>query len=416
MSDEPRRCLLVTAAGEVHTKSPSVRRRFRRQLVTNARDAVSGLPRVHVRGDDRRIRVTGPALDEAAERVARVFGVQRVATVLAFPEGDLDGMLARAADLARHRVRGRTFAARVHRRGDQPWRRSEAERALGSALVEDAAGVHLDDPDVVVRVDAYGDWAYLEESSLQGPGGLPVGTQREALALLSGGFDSPVAAWSVQRRGVPLDFLHARLGCAASDHAAVVAHQLWGRWGAGTRPRLWIADFEPVREALLAHPQPSLRQVLLKRTLLAAADRVAERIGAGALVTGDSLGQVSSQTLAHMASTDGVASRPILRPLVAMDKQDIIAESRRLGLHDLSVRAREVCDLSSGRVAVAAHTDEVNRAAALLPDDLVDGVLADLRVLPVAEWTPGAPPLPAPPTPPSTPSEHVTMLSSSGQL
>lgn len=395
------RLLLLGPSGEIHTKSQRTRRRFRRLLLDNLRDALRAhAPGAEAVDDGRRLRVEGD-LGRAADVAGRVFGVRRVAEARRLPEGDLDELVDTVADAARERVAGRTFAVRVRRRGGQPWRSPDVERLVGARLLEGSAGVDLDDPEVEVQVEAYGDAAYLVERAWDGAGGLPLGTQPAALALLSGGFDSPVAAWMLMRRGVPLDLLHFQLACAQTDHALAVGQHLWRRWGAGTSPLAWVVDFGEVRQGLLDAVSPRLRQVVLKELMFAAADRVAAGQDMPAIVTGESVGQVSSQTLPHLAAIDAACSRTVLRPLSGLDKEEIIALSRRVGTHDLSARAREVCDLSDGPVAVAAGAEELRRARAGLPGGLLERALGRIGVVALAEWVPGMQAVPVVDAPPA---------------
>jgi thiamine biosynthesis protein ThiI len=395
---ETDRWLLLAESGECYTKSNQTRRRFSRVLDRRLRAALAAhAPAAELVRERRRLLVRVPEeadVGAAARAVARVFGIQRVSEVVPLREEPLEALLAEVAERARDRVTGRTFAVRLRARGNQRWKRTEVAADLGSRLFDDSAGVDLDSPEVEVRVEAYGDWAFLVERSWEGPGGLPLGSQGRVATLISGGFDSAVAAGMVMGRGCATDFVHVTLECAQSDHATAVAHHLARDWAAGTQPTLWLLDFQPVRAALLERVRSQLRQVVLKQVMLAAADRVAERAGYPALVTGESIGQVSSQTLLNLAEIDRAASRPVLRPLTGLGKQEIIERARQLGTHDLSVRAKEVCDLSDGPVSVAATADELADAAGEWVEPLVDTALAGLEAVDLATWMPGAPAVP----------------------
>lgn len=395
---DTERWLLLAESGECYTKSNQTRRRFRRILDRRLRGALAAhAPTAELVRQRRRLLVRVPAdedVDAAGRALARTFGIHRVNEVTPLQEEPLEQLLAEVAERARERVSGRTFAVRLRARGNQSWRRTDVAADLGSRLYDASAGVDLDHPEVEVRVEAYGDVAYLIERSWEGPDGLPLGSQESVATLVSGGFDSAVAAGMVMARGCPTDFVHMTLECAQSDHATAVAHQLARDWAPGMRPRLWLLDFQPVRQALLEQVRSQLRQVVLKQAMLAAADRLAERAGYPALVTGESIGQVSSQTLANLAQIDAVASRPVLRPLAGLAKPEIIERARQLGTHDLSVRAKEVCDLSDGPVSVAATSAELKAAGAESIEPLVDAVLDTLQVVDLATWMPGAPAVP----------------------
>lgn len=384
--------MLVTIGGDVQTKSRRTRRRFHRQLADNLRDALSraGVAAV-VDEEVRRGRmfVATDDAESAAGTASHVFGVQRVEVAGLVPFASYDDLVEAVAARARDRVVGNTFAVRVQRFGTHDWRSVDAERDIGSRLDPASAGVDLDEPEVEVRVAVLDDEAWLVERELPGPGGMPYGVQGRVLALLSGGFDSAVAAWMVGKRGCEVDYLHVRMDCSQEDQALSVAHSLWRRWGGGARPNVWIVDFAEAREALLEHVAPRVRQVVLKQLMVAVADAIADEVGAEALVTGDAIGQVSSQTLRHLVEIDRHADRPVIRPLAGLDKVEIVARARDIGTFDLSVHAREVCDLSGSKVAVGAQRDTIDRARDELPDGLVSRLLEQRSVVALEHWTPG---------------------------
>lgn len=394
---QPTSDLLVTLAGEIYVKSERTRRWFHRRIADNLGAALeaAGTADAGVSWLDSGRLVLSPASDRAAEAAARVFGVHRVERARRLAWSCLADLVVGAADLARPRVTGRTFAVRPRRHGHHDWRSTDLARDLGTALLDVSAGVNLDEPEVEVGVLVVDDQAWLVGEPVDGPGGLPLGTQESCLAMLSGGFDSAVAAWMLMRRGCPVDFLHIRLECAQSDHALAVAHDLWRRWGAGTRAVAWEVDLSDAADMLRDRVPARLRQVVLKQLMYEAAGRVAGTADLPAVVTGESVGQVSSQTLRHLVEIDRCCPLPVLRPLAGLDKEEIVDRARQIGTAELSARAREVCDLSGGApVAVGAHRDTLDRARERLPDDLVAEAVERRRVIALADWGPGVEPQP----------------------
>jgi thiamine biosynthesis protein ThiI len=384
--------LLLTLSSEIHIKSPRTRSRFIRILADNLKSRLRvEAPEAKLHKTWNRITIDGGDLDAAAKAASETFGVQRVEKIRLIGNGHLDEMSLAVADAARERIRGKKFAVRVRRRGRHAWNSLEAERLIGSHLFADSAGVDLTHPQVTVRVYVLQNEAYLVDDVRQGPDGLPLGVQGRALTLISGGFDSAVAAWMIMRRGVPMDFLHFSLDCAQSEHATAVTYELVKRWGHGSRSLFHMIDFQPVKEALLESVDSSLRQVVLKQFMVAAAEIVLKAFDTLILVTGESVGQVSSQTMDHLAAIDRFCSSPILRPLAGLSKLEIIERSRIVGTHNLSARAKEVCDLSDGPVAVAARPWELNKAHSALPAGLISAVLASWRLIDIADWEPGHP-------------------------
>ncbi|GIU83672.1 MAG: hypothetical protein KatS3mg008_0447 [Acidimicrobiales bacterium] len=393
--------LLVTPSSEIHLKSARTKRRMTVRLREALEDGIrlDGLEgRVTLAGGPGgRLRVGGPkgCLAIVAERFARTFGVQWVDEAVRIPwpsPHSLDDLVEACAAEARQLVAGRRFAVRVKRRGRHPWRAPDAERSIGAALLSYSAGVDLTSPEVTVRVLVLGEAAWLLRRRLPGPAGFPPGTQPRLLCLLSGGIDSAVAAWLMMRKGSRVDFVHFTLECAQSEHAMAVASELWHRWGAGSRPLFWQVDFRAVAGDLRTNVHSRDRQVTLKAAMLQAAWRVARAAGYPALVTGDSVGQVSSQTLANLAAVDSCHDALVLRPLAGLTKEEIVERARRIGTYELSTRAKEVCDLSDGPVETAADPVALARALEVLGGDLVEGCLAEgWRVTSLAHWAPGAP-------------------------
>ncbi|MGD8497182.1 MAG: tRNA uracil 4-sulfurtransferase ThiI [Gemmatimonadales bacterium] len=358
--------IMVRFTGELAMKGRRTRRRFQSVLVENIRDAYASERRpCEVRREWSRLYVDTAGPDPAAP-LARVFGISSWSVVDAVVPAELEAIVEKGAELYAGRVHGRTFAVRARRSGEHAFRSSDVMQQLGAAL-NPGATVDLDEPDVEVYVEVRDDRARLFADRTPGPGGLPLGAESRALALLSGGFDSAVAAWMLLRRGVALDYVFCNLGGDAYRRLVVeVAKHLADDWSYGTRPRLFVLDFGPVVDELRRAVQGPYLQVALKRQMYRAAEAIADRTDADALVTGEAVGQVSSQTLPNLRAIDPAASRPVLRPLIGTDKEDIVALSRRIGTHDLSARVREYCMISDGPTATGARADTLDREEAKL--------------------------------------------------
>lgn len=381
-----------TLSGDVFLKSRRTQARLVAKVLENLRAAVGDL-------DIERLDAHRFAVDEGgaepralAEGVARVFGVGGVDVVTELAAGDLDHLARAVTEAASRRVAGRTFAVRVKRRGDHPWRSRDLEVAAGTLLVAAGGRVDLERPEETVAVTVLDDRAFLVVDHLDGAAGLPLGSQGTVLALISGGFDSAVAAWMAMSRGAAVEFVHFTLTCSQSDHALAVAHTLWERWGAGMEPLAHVVDFQPIREVLVADVDPRMRQVVLKVLMARAAEQIARERRIGAAVTGDALGQVSSQTLRHLTAVSRSVDLPLLRPLFGMGKEEIIARARRIGTAEISERAREVCDLSDGGVvATGASRRAVGGATAAVPDELLEHAVTTRKTFRLDDWMPGAP-------------------------
>jgi len=383
---------LVRLSGDVGTKARWTHGRFVKRLSGNLRDALEseGIPaRVRRTRDRIFVHAASPA---AGEALARVFGVQSVSRAEHRPAAGVEDVVAAGEPLFRELVRGRRFAVRARRVGDRarlPVGARDVERALGTALLPASAGVDLDHPEVTASVELMADGAYFFTERLEAPAGLPVGVEGRALALVSGGFDSAVAAWYLLKRGVALHYLFCNLGGATHQMGTLrVAKVLADRWSYGTRPKLHAVDFDAVARHLRERCEPRYWQVILKRLMLRAAERVADETRAEALVTGEALGQVSSQTLTNLATIDRAVEIPVLRPLLGFNKEEIVAAAGRIGTQDISATVAEYCAIvprkpATAASASAAAAQEARLDPALLERAVAERAVFDLRALDV---------------------------------
>lgn len=384
----------VTLSGDVYLKS----RRTQQRLIKRVRSNLDiSLAAAGYGGPVERLGSHRFGLSpepEAIERVRRaaltVFGVGSVDTVVERTFSTMEDLAETIASLCADRVSDRTFAARVKRRGTHDWNSIDLAREIGANLIDIGKRVDLTNPEETVDVTVLQDRAFLVVEHEAAQGGLPIGDQDRVLCLISGGFDSVVAAWMLMSRGCSVDFVHFSLNCAQSDHALAVAQELCGAWGHGMDPTVHLVEFQPVKDALFEHVNPRMRQVTLKVMMAGAASQIAESEQITALVTGDALGQVSSQTLPHLVAVSKASDTPILRPLLGLPKQTIIDLARLIGTAELSARAQEVCDLSEGSpVATAASEAAVASTVRALPDHVLVDVLSTAKTFKLKDWTPG---------------------------
>jgi thiamine biosynthesis protein ThiI len=390
----PQTTLHVTLSGDVFLKSRRTQKRLIKRVRSNLQAAVvaAGYGGATSRIGTHRFELSPSPdqLDAVRDAASTVFGISSVDTVVSVDYDTIDGLARRVGELSLESVAGRTFAARVKRRGTHAWNSMDLARLIGSELFDVSAGVDLSDPEVEVSVAVLDEKAYLVTNHERGPGGLPLGTQDTVLCLVSGGFDSVVAAWMLMSRGCSVDFVHFSLNCAQSDHALAVARELWTRWGHGTSPTVHLVEFQPVKDALFEHVDARMRQVTLKVMMARAASTIATEAEITALVTGDALGQVSSQTLPHLVAVSRSIDTPMLRPLVGLPKESIIDLARMVGTAELSARAQEVCDLSAGGpVATAASELAIANTVDRIPDEILADVVATRKIFDLKDWTPG---------------------------
>lgn len=382
--------LSLSVSGEVSTKSAQTRRRFHRQLRGNLGAALRQQgyePRIVDRRD--RIDITEvPA--EAAPVLTRVFGVQAVRVAHALAWSSLEQIVEAGVALFAGAVEGRRFAVRPRRVGNSGQPRgfnTELARRLGAQLVECGGRVDLDDPEVAVHIEIRRHDAVLFANPLPGPGGLPLGTEGRALTLISGGFDSVVAAWQMLLRGLDMDFVLFDLaGPQQVGGVQRVLGELDRRWLAGSRARLFVVDFRPIVAELRSKVGGQFWQVLLKRLMMRAAESLARRTGAGALITGEALGQVSSQTLANLGAITARTDIPVLRPLVGFNKDEILERARTIGTFEASAGNAEFCALDGGRPVTSGRARELDRLEDSLDLTLIERLVTEARVIERSEF------------------------------
>jgi len=380
--------LMLRLTGEISTKGRRTRSRFQKKLVENLRDGVeSSGAACRMRSEWSRLYLRSD--QEVAGPLARVFGISTFSTLEAECAADLSQIVDVGLRTFGPRVKAKAFAVRARRSGTHPFSSQDVMRQLGAALGEDAR-VDLSHPDVEVFVEVRDERAVFYGSKQQGAGGLPLGVEGRAVCLLSGGFDSAVAAWMMLRRGVALDYVFCNLGGDAYQRMVLeVAAVLSDQWSYGTRPTLFSLDFDPVVTELRRVFRPAFQQIALKREMYRAAEHIAFRLGADAIITGEAVGQVSSQTLTNLRAIDDASSLPVLRPLVGMDKEEIISRSRHIGTYEISAKVREYCSISTGRPATAASApavlhEEKGLDGSVLGDSLAAARLFDLRAMDMA--------------------------------
>ena len=325
-----------------------------------------------------------PAPETVRDRVTRVFGVAS-ATVAYRAPSTLDAMKGVLGRL----LEGRSFPSfRISARRafkTYPLTSVELNRALGAFVLDRVpTRVDLEHAAQDIRVEVLPAETFISLDRVEGPGGLPVGASGTVTALLSGGIDSPVAAWRMMKRGCRVVFVHFHsvpyLPATSQAKVRALVERLT-TWQYASRLHL-VAFGEIQREVVLSVPPP-LRVVVYRRLMLRIAEALARRHGAPALVTGESLGQVASQTLDNIARIDEAATLPVLRPLIGMDKLEITAEAQRLGTFEISIEPdADCCSLfTPAHPSTRASAAEITAAESRLDLDRLVATGADTATL-----------------------------------
>ena len=382
--------MLLLKLGEVVLKGQN-RRSFEDRLVTNVRRRLKkcGSFQVYVRQSTIYAEPANDSCDmEAAWRAARqVFGVVSVARAVPC-EKTVPAIVETAqVYLAEDFARAKSFKVESKRADkNYPMNSIQVSQAVGGDLAELFPGVAVDvhHPDLTVYVEIREKYAYVHAPAVPGAGGLPVGMGGHAVSLLSGGLDSPVSSWMMARRGVELEMVHfvspPYTSQQAQDKVLELARLLTAWCG---RMLVHIVPFTEIQEEIRKKCPEEYFTLIMRRFMMRLAEAVARRAGARALITGESLGQVASQTMMALATTDDVVSMPVLRPLIGMDKVEIIRMAREIGTYETSILPYEDCCtvFTPRHPATRPGLEEVRRAESALD---VEGLTA--RALEGETW------------------------------
>ena len=381
--------VVLIRPGELTIKGHKTRARFEELLVRNMGEALSSVNLRHgIRREPGRFFAYTDDDLKAVEVLKRVFGIKSLSVAREIRFKTLGELVERAARYFKEKVRGKKFAVRARRAGKHDFTSMDIARELGSALLPFSSGVDLKKPDVEVFVEVRGLRAYLYTDVVEAYGGLPLGSEGRVVALVSGGFDSPVAAWYMLRRGAYVDYVFCNLGGAAYEAAVLsVVKVLADKWSYGYRPRMFVLDFAPLLKELRERTDISLINVLLKRYMYRAAEAIALRIGAEGIVTGESLGQVASQTLRNLYVSSLAVSMPIYRPLIGMDKDDIVKMAKEIGTYDLSALVKEYCGSFAEHPRTHANVEEVEREEAKIDRSILTEILRGVREIDLKSLT-----------------------------
>ena len=342
--------VILLKLGEIALKGLN-RRTFEDVLLKNIRRRLAGAGEFSVSSRQSTIYVE-PKNDEAdmdlaEERCSKVFGIVGY-TRAAVTEKDLASIREKAAEYLRETLEEAECFKVECKRSDKkfPYKSPEISAEVGGYLLEQFPHLRVDvhHPDVTVRVEVREVGAYVHADAKPGAGGIPVGTGGKAAVLISGGLDSPVAAWTMAKRGVELTAIHF----ASPPYTSELAHEKVVRLlrrvseYAG-RIKMITVNFTKLQEEIRDKCQEDLGTVILRRFMLKAAERIAREEGCCALITGESLGQVASQTIQAIACTDAAVSMPVFRPLIGSDKSEIVKTAYQIDTYEISIEPYEDC-------------------------------------------------------------------------
>ncbi len=383
---------IVKIHPEVMVKSESVRKRFTKILECNIRNILkrkSDLVAVFNRRDHIEVSLKDNGLREDAIAVlTQTPGIHHVLEVEQTPFTSLHHIFELVLPLAREQIENKSFCVRVKRRGQHPFTSIEVERYVGGGLNQavESASVRLKQPDVIVNLEVDYDNVNIVRARFKGLGGFPLGTQEDVLSLISGGFDSGVSSYLHIKRGSKVHYCFFNLGGAAHQIGVQqTAYYLWEKFGSSAKVRFISINFEPVVAEILEKVDDGQMGVILKRMFMRAASQVAEKFGIQALITGEALGQVSSQTLTNLRQIDAVTDTLILRPLINWDKEDIINLARQIGTEDFAKTMPEYCGVISRKPTIKAEKEKLEAQEQKFDFSVLDKVVYDAQIIDIRD-------------------------------
>ena len=389
---------LIKLSPEITIKSRVVRRRFTRQLRKNiARVLKEFGNQIQVWGkwDAIEVDVNYPEqanIRQIQDRLQNTPGIAQICIVEKHQLSSMEVMLELFKNLHSHYLNGKTFAVRCKRTGDHSFSSVDVERFIGHGLLEScpAAKVNLRNPVVTVSLEIRDDYFYIIKDKFKGLGGFPLGCQDSVLSLISGGFDSSVSSYLCIKRGLQTHYCFFNLG--GNSHEILVkeiALFLWMKFHSSHRVKFISVPFEGVVEEILSKVENSQMGVILKRMMYRAGDAIAKKMGLNALVTGESIAQVASQTLANLSVIEDVSDSLILRPLCMSDKQEIINMAREIGTENFSIDVPEYCAVISKNPTTKARISRIEREESRIDERVLIEALEDTKYQLISELIDG---------------------------
>ena len=339
---------------EIMIKGSSAKRQMVGQLYNNLINMLGRISEdINVRKFSDKIEVATPIMYTTKVRklLLNTPGIEQVLEALQFDQmNTLDEIKVKVGEITHKAIEGKTFVVRAKRSGNHDFRSTELERTVGGYMLATypSNGVDLHNPDITIRIELINNQLNIITNTHMGLGGFPLGTQGDVLSLVSGGFDSTVASYLAMKRGLKTHFVFFNLGGVAHEIGVKqVALYLWNKFGSSHRVKFISVPFDDVLTEIFASAHETYMGVMLKRLMLLASEKIADKMEIDALITGESVAQVSSQTLRNLALIDQVTNKLILRPLATMNKPEIMKIAKEIGTKEFAENMPEYCGVIS---------------------------------------------------------------------
>lgn len=376
---------------EIMVKGTSVKKKMVSQLHDNLRTQL-------LRIDDSitlkrfwdKVEVFSPDFRraEVLKTLTQTPGIEQVLEVVQSEAETLEEVAQKVSEFALPKIEDKTFVVRVKRSGTHEFSSFDMERYIGGYLLKHgkAKGVNLHTPDYKVELEYHQNQVNVIGARHRGMGGFPIGSQGELLSLMSGGFDSTVASYLTIKRGIKTHFIFFNLGGAAHEIGVKqVALYLWSQYSSSHRVQFISVPFEAVVAEIFRANHESYMGVMLKRLMLQASEKIADQMKIDALVTGESVAQVSSQTLRNLALIDQVTNKLVIRPLAVMDKPDIMKIADDIGTRHFAESMPEYCGVISKNPVIHGSFKRIEREQFKFDESVLEQAISDAVFLPVHE-------------------------------
>ncbi len=381
---------IVKLFPEIMIKGGPVKKRMVSMLSDNLRTLLYRIDKsIEVKRfwDKIEVQVEDGLADAVRKVLRQTPGVEQYLEVIQFDTGEnLERIAEKVAEHQLNLIEGKTFVVRAKRSGEHEATSFEIERYVGAYMFEhgNPAGVDLKNPQVKIEFELNQNTLNIITRRQAGLGGFPIGTQGDVLSLMSGGFDSTVASYLTMKRGLKTHFVFFNLGGAAHEVGVKqVALYLWSQFGASHRVQFVSVPFEEVVEEIFRSTHESYMGVTLKRLMIMASEKLADVMGIDALVTGESVAQVSSQTLRNLAVIDEVSEKLILRPLATMNKPEIIEIADSIGTRQFAENMPEYCGVISKNPVTNASFTRMEKEASRFNYDVLERAVEQSVTIPV---------------------------------
>ena len=367
-------------------KGSSAKRQMVGQLYTNLTTVLERINSdITVKKFSDKIEVVSPieVLPEVRQRLLDTSGIEQILEALQFDNMDsLEKIKVKVGELVADSLEGKSFVVRAKRTGKHEFRSVELEQTVGGYLLahSNAKCVDLKNPEITVRMELIQSQLNVITSKYKGLSGFPIGTQGDILSLMSGGFDSTVASYLTMKRGIKTHFVFFNLGGNAHEIGVKqVALYLWNKFGSSHKVKFISVPFDDVLTEIFRSTPPTYMGVTLKRLMLKASEKIAEEMEIDALLTGESVAQVSSQTLRNLAIIDKASDMLILRPLSTMNKPEIMSIANDIGTRHFAEAMPEYCGVISQNPITHGSFKRMEKVAQKFDYDVLDKAVEDAQ-------------------------------------